>query len=379
MAQMDAHGLCSRVWLDISLATLRANFAKIRDAVAPCGVIAVLKANAYGLGVRPIAQALAEAGATGFGVAELKEALNLAEVGLPVQILGGVLPEEIAPAVAVGVILPVTDLETARRISAESVRQGRETEVHFLVDTGMGRLGILAEKAEAVVRESVALPGLACRGIYSHFPVAYHAGGEYTLRQVATFKGLLARLADAGITFAKVHIANSDAVNNFPDPACRAPFNLVRTGINLHGSFDSEGQRALKLQPVLTLKTRLVAVRTLPAGMSVGYGCTYTLPRAMPVGTVSAGYADGLPLALSNRGYVLIRGRPCPVLGRVSMDYTTVSLEQVTDAAVGDEVVCLGGEGLTSISVEQWAQLKGTHPYEIICSFGSRVERRYRE
>jgi alanine racemase len=379
MAQMDAHGLCSRVWLDVNLFTLRENFGKIRDAVAPCGVIAVLKANAYGLGVRPIAQALAEAGAVGFGVAELKEALNLAEVGLPVQILGGVLPEEIAPAVAAGVILPVTDLDTARRISAESVRQGRETEIHFLVDTGMGRLGILAVDAESVIREAVGLPGLACRGIYSHFPVAYHAGGEYTLRQVATFKGLLARLADAGITFAKVHIANSDAVNNFSDPACRAPFNLVRTGINLHGSFDTEGQRTLKLQPVLTLKTRLVAVRTLPAGMSLGYGCTYTLPHEMPVGTVSAGYADGLPLALSNRGYVLIRGLPCPVLGRVSMDYSTVSLEQVPDAAVGDEVICLGGEGLTSISVEQWAQLKGTHPYEIICSFGSRVERRYRK
>ncbi len=367
----------SRVWLDISLSTLRANFAKIREAVAPCQVMAVLKANAYGLGVRPIAQALAEAGAVGFGVAELKEALNLAEVGLPVQILGGVLPEEIAPAVAAGIVLPVTDLATARRISAESIRQGRTTEIHFLVDTGMGRLGILAAEAETVIREAVGLPGLACRGIYSHFPVAYHAGGEYTLRQVATFRDLLDRLAAADIRFDKIHIANSDAVNNFPDPACRAPFNLVRTGINLHGSFDTEGKRALRLEPVLSLKTRLVAVRTLPAGMSLGYGCTYTLPRAMTVGTVSAGYADGLPLALSNRGHVLIRGTPCPVLGRVSMDYTTVSLEQVPDAMVGDEVVCLGGEGVNAVSVELWAQLKGTHPYEIICSFGSRVERRY--
>lgn len=367
----------SRVWLEVDLGILRGNFAKLREAVAPCGVMAVLKANAYGLGVRPIANALAEAGAAGFGVAEIKEALALSGIGLPVQILGGVLPEEIPAAVAAGIILPGTDLATVRRISAEAVRQGREAEVHFLVDTGMGRLGTLAAEAESFIREAVTLPGLACRGIYSHFPVAYRAGEEYTQRQVEVFKGLLRRLADAGITFAKIHIANSDAINNFPQLTCRAPFNLVRTGINLHGSFDTEGQRALSLQPVLTLKTRLVAVRHLPAGMSLGYGCTYTLPRDLPVGTISAGYADGLPLALSNRGYVLIHGRPCPVLGRVSMDYTTVSLEQVPQAAIADEVVCLGGSGLHAISVEQWAALKGTHPYEIICSFGSRVERRY--
>jgi len=368
----------SRVWLDINLGTLRRNYAAISDAVAPCSVVGVLKANAYGLGVTPVARALKDAGCSGFGVAELNEALSLIPLGLPVQILGGILPEEVPEAVNAGIVLPVTDLAIAEMISRHACEQDRMARCHFLVDTGMGRLGILAHEAEDVVRKAHALPGLNCEGIYSHFPVAYRNGGDYTNRQIDTFLSLLTRLADSGITFAKVHMANSDAINNFPR-AYRPPFNVVRTGINLHGSFDIEGRRILALSPVLSLKTRLTAVRTMSAGNHIGYGCTYRLPRDTLVGTISAGYADGLPLALSNRGHVLVRDHPCQVLGRVSMDYTTVSLEQVPEARCGDEVVCLGGEGPTAVSVEDWAQLKGTHPYDIICSIGNRVERRYVE
>ncbi len=366
----------SRVWLDIDLGKLRRNLARIQERVAPCGVIAVLKADAYGLGVEAIARALAAAGVAGFAVAEPREALRLVGLGLPVQILGAMLPDELPATVAAGVIHPIDSLASARRISAEAVRQNRTVECHFLIDTGMGRLGLLADTALPAIAEACQLPGLACRGIYSHFPVAYRAGEEYTLGQIAKFRSLLDQLAGQGIRFAKIHMANSDAINNFPQ-AFAAPFNLVRTGINLHGSFDSEGLRSLHLEPILALKSRLVAIRDLPAGMQLGYGLTHRLVEDTRVGTVAAGYADGLPLALSNRGYVLIRDTLCPVLGRVSMDYVTVSLARVPDAAVGDDVVCLGGNGPTAISVDQWAQLKGTHPYEIICSFGARVERRY--
>ena len=365
-----------RVWLEISLDTLTENYRKIAEAVAPAKVITVLKANAYGLGVLPIAQALAKAGAAGFGVAEPYEALQLLPLGKPVQILSSILPEEIEPMVAAGVTLPVTDLPTARLISAAAQRVGKTATVHFKLDTGMGRLGIQASDAPAVIRESHHLPGLFCEGIFSHFPFAYETGSELTNRQMDLFCAILDDVARDGITFAKRHIANSDAINNFPR-ACKPPFNCVRTGINLHGSFDTAGKRSLRVKPVLTLKTRLTAIRQLPAGTGIGYGHTYQLARPTRVGTVSAGYADGMPLALSNRGYLLIHGVPCPILGRLSMDYTTVSLESVPDAAVGDEVVCLGGEGIHALSVEDWAALKNTHPYEIICSFGNRVERRY--
>jgi alanine racemase len=329
--------------------------------------------------VKRIAKTLLDTGVAGFGVAELKEALQLVEFGKPVQILGGALDYEIPEAVKHGVILGITDLEMARRISAEAVRQGKTHECHFKIDTGMGRLGILYMDAPQVILECLKLPNLNCRGIYSHFPVAYR-GCEFSNAQVERFLKILDEVWKHGVRFDKIHMANSDGINNIP-ATVHFPFNYVRTGINLHGSFDNEGQRNMKLKSVLTLKTRLAAVRKLPAGYTIGYGCTCRLVKDTLVGTIAAGYADGLPLGLSNRGYVLIKGRLCPVLGRISMDYTTVSLENFPEGEVklGDEVVCLGGEGDTAITVENWSQLKGTHPYDIICSFGSRVERIYVE
>jgi alanine racemase len=174
--------------------------------------------------------------------------------------------------------------------------------------------------------------------------------------------------------FRCIHIAASDAINNFPE-AARAPFNWVRTGINLHGSFDPNGRRALEVEPVLTLKTRVAQVRKLPAGTTLGYGRTWKLKKDSLIATISAGYADGLPLALTNRGSVFIGGRRCPIVGRISMDYTTVDITGTKGVKSGDEVVCLGRCGDDSITPDDWARLKDTHAYDIICSLGTRVKR----
>ncbi len=366
----------SRVWLEIDLGRLEENFGILRDRISPAGVLSVLKANAYGLGVERIAQALAEAGTCGFGVAELDEAIRLKPLGKRVQILGGILPDEIPDAVANDITIPICDIRSARLVGDAAGKLGRTARCHFLVDTGMGRLGIRVEEAEKTIIEASKIQNVTFEGIYSHFPSAYAPNCELTHGQIIRFKALLSWLRDNGISFALIHIANSDAINNYPETFA-SPFNMVRAGINLHGSFDAQGQRTMKLRSIVTLKTRLVAVRKLPAGATLGYGCTYRLPADTLVGTISAGYADGLPLALSNRGHVLVNGAPCHVLGRVSMDYTTVSLEQAPNAQCGDEVVCLGGQGPSEITVDQWAQLKGTHAYDIICSFGSRVKRTY--
>jgi alanine racemase len=149
----------------------------------------------------------------------------------------------------------------------------------------------------------------------------------------------------------------------------------VRTGLNLHGSFDPNGVKALAVEPVLTLKTRVAQVRDLPAGATVGYGRTWRLPAPARVATISAGYADGLPFALANRGFVLIAGVACPVIGRLSMDYTTVDVTDVPAVSPGDEVVCLGKSGALSVTPDDWARLKGTHAYDVLCSLGSRVAR----
>ncbi len=357
-----------RVWLEVSSAALIENYNTIARTVAPCAVMPILKANAYGLGMLPIARILVEAGATCFGVAEPHEALQLLPLGKPVQILSTILPDEIPAMAAAGIILPLTDEATAALIAAQPV----QPPVHIKIDTGMGRAGIHQSNAfDTITRIHSHHPNLRLEGLYTHFPQAYR-NDPATHAQIAALRSLHFALHARGIHIPHIHCANSDAINNVPD-AYAPPFNLVRTGLNLYGAFDQEGHRAIELKPVLQLKTRLAAVRDLPVGMTIGYGHTYKLTRPMRVGTISAGYADGLPLALSNRGQVDIRGTPCPILGRVSMDYTTISLENIPDAQPGDEVTCLGG----TVSVEDWANLKNTHPYDIICSFGNRVERRY--
>ena len=367
----------SRVVLDIDLGILAENYRKIAESVAPLQTIAVLKADAYGLGMRPIAQALAKAGAAAIATAELAEALAAADLGLPVLILGTLLPGELEPALLADVRVPIAGFDEARVISEAAGRLGLVARGHIALDTGMGRVGIRLQDAADAIPRIAALPNLVIEGLYSHFPTAYLEQDPATPRQIEAFLALAARLRAQGLDIPWLHIANSDAINNFHETACRPPFTHVRTGINLYGSFDTLGNRRLRLRPVLAMRARLAQVRTLSAGSTIGYGRTFTCPRDMRIGTVAAGYADGLPLALSNRGSLLVRGRPCPVVGRISMDYTTVALDQVDDAQPGDEVVCVGGEAPGAMSVEAWATLKGTHPYEVICSFGSRVQRRY--
>ncbi|MGN0846232.1 MAG: alanine racemase [Kiritimatiellia bacterium] len=371
-----------RVWVEIDLGKLKANYAKIAAAVKPAAVLCVMKANAYGLGVEPYAAALAATDCAGFGVAEPFEALQLAELQRttaspkPIQILSSILPDEIEPMVEAGVTLPVIDVPTARLINAAAKKLKTTARVHFKLDTGMGRLGILARDAPRVIREVKRLPHLDCEGVFSHCPMAYDPSNAFTEEQIDVFEAILRDVATSGITFRVIHIAASDAINNFPR-AARPPFTQVRTGINLHGSFDPNGKRALKVDSVLALKTRVAQVRDLPAGTTLGYGRTWCLNKTTRVATISAGYADGLPLALTNRGHVLVKGVPCPVIGRISMDYTTIDVSRVPDVLPGDEVVCLGRSGKYQVTPDDWGALKGTHAYEIICSFGNRVERVY--
>ena len=358
-----------RVQVEIDLQAIRRNLKKIADKVAPCPVLCVLKANAYGLGVRHYAQALK--GVKLIGCAEPFEALELKRL-LPkahIQILSSILPDEIEAMVKAGIVLPVTDLETAKLINAAG-----KCKVHIKIDSGMGRLGIPIKGALEVIKEVKKLKNLDVEGIFSHCPMAFVPEDPFTADQIARFKALIKACADEGIKFKYVHIAASDAINNFP-AAYKAPFNVVRTGINLHGSFDPYGRKSLKVEPVLTLKTRVAQVRILPPGTTLGYGRTWCLNKESKIATISAGYADGLPLALSNRGHVLIKGKVCPIVGRISMDYTTVDVTGVDNVRAGDEVICLGSAGGHTITPDDWAALKGTHAYDIICSFGSRVER----
>ena len=394
-----------RVVAGIDLKALARNYRRIAAHVRPAEVLCVLKANAYGLGVAASARTLAAAGCTQFGVASHVEALELKKClkglkglgrcdvtggrqpsivgeglsapstvdGFDIQILSSALPDEIPEMVRAGVILPIIDLPTARLVSAEAVRARRTVRVHFKIDTGMGRLGILADKALEVISEVTRLPNLACEGIFTHCPVASDPKNPYTRRQIARFRDLVVAASEMH-RFAKVHMAASDAINSFPE-AARAPFTMVRAGIDLHGGFDPNGRKTLKVESVLTLKTRVAQVRDLPPGTTLGYGRTWCLNAPTRVATIAAGYADGLPLALSNRGFVFVGGRRCPIVGRISMDYTTVDVTDVPGVKPGDEVILLGRYGRDKIEPDDWAALKGTHAYDILCSIGTRVVR----
>jgi alanine racemase len=272
-----------------------------------------------------------------------------------------------------GIVCPVSDEAIAVALSRESVRQRKKTTVHIKIDTGMGRLGLPHEDARAAVNRIAKLPGLKLEGLCTHFANANLPRHGKTREQIAIFRALLKRLEADGLTFPLVHMANSDGINNFPE----AWFDLVRTGINLYGVFDLQGIRAYHLAPSLTLKSTLLQRRLLPAGSTIGYGGTHALFKDTWVGTIPAGYADGVPLAASNSGRVLIRGKECPIIGRVSMDYITVDLSACPAARVGDEVVLVGRSGRKEFTIEDWARIKQTHPYDIICSLGQRVERVY--
>lgn len=369
--------MLSRVNLEINSQQIAQNFLNVKKYVAPASVMVVLKANAYGLGVRQIAELLATLGAEMFGVAEINEAVELADLGVPIQILGNLLPHEINDAVRINLVMPLNNLENAKVINDEAKRQGKIVRGVLTIDTGMGRLGMVAEESLAEILKIKELSNIEIIGIYSHFSSAYNKVDKYTNWQISRFKELYQLLINHGFSFKYVHIGASDAINNFAEIA-QKPFNLVRCGINLYGYADDNiPDTAMTLKGVVELKTYLAAVRELPANSCIGYGRMHKLKKKSLVGTISAGYADGLPLALSNRGYVLVNGVLCPVLGRISMDYTTILLDHAQDAKVGDEVVCVGKQGEYEITLDDWAKLKNTHVYEVLCSIGTRVCRKF--
>lgn len=374
--KMEEAGSFARVWLEVDLDSLVSNFGKIRETARQCEVLCVLKADGYGLGAGKIARRLESCGGRKFGVATVDEALALLPAGGTIQIMSAVFPEELPELIRANVELPVTDLGMAREIGKTALKLGRVAKCHVKVDSGMGRLGIPIKDADRTIPSIFGIKGIEPVGIFSHFPMSSHPDAEFSARQTREMSALIARLEKASMSFRWRHIANSDAIMGLKD-ASMPPFNMVRTGLALYGlADDSRGNRPW-MREVAALRSKLVSVRKLPSGHSVGYGRSHRLSKETLVGTIAAGYADGLPLALSNRGRVLLRGHPVPVIGRISMDYTTVDLSSVPDAAAGETVTLFGSDRDGAIPVQEWAWMKGTHPYDIICSVAPRVKRLY--
>ena len=368
-----------RVTLEVDGAALAYNFRAVKKQVAPCRILAVLKADAYHVGAEFMAKQAVACGADRIGVADLAEALELEKFGLPLQVLGVLMPDEVPVAAEHGVVCPVNGFAMAETLSREALKQKKTVRCHVILDTGMGRFGLRTPEAVEEIQRIMTLPGLEVEGVYSHFPMGGIPGEEQTLRQIADFRRVLAELAERKITFKLRHFAASDGIT-CQEEAIREPFNMVRLGLLWYGHCRNEHGARLGLRPALRLRTVVGAVRELPAGMTVGYFRTCKLAKKTPVATVCAGYADGLPLALSNRGRVLIHGVSCPILGRLSMDYITVDVSNVPgEVTWGTPVTLWGRDGAEEIEIEEWAQLKNTHCHDILCAVGNRVRRVYRE
>ncbi len=360
-----------RCWAEIDLAALRRNAAVARDRVGPnVELLAIVKANGYGHGMIRVAQALA-AEAQLFGVTNLEEAMQLREgVDHPIMILGPALPEEREPIVRKQFIPSVSNLEEA--MAFDRTATNVPAAINFVIDTGMGRMGTLAADAAKAVEQIATLRNVRLHSISTHLPVA-DEDEEFTRRQLSDFAELVRHIRTAAPKDCKVHVLLSAGVLGFFDTA----FDIVRPGLMLYGSSPLPQFQNL-LAPVMTFKTRVVLVRDLPAGSSVSYGRTFVTPGPMRVATLSVGYADGYSRHLSGRGTsVLINGKRCPLLGRVTMDLTMVDVSALPEVRIGDEAVLFGRQAGEEILASELAERAGTIPWEIFTGIGSRVRRVY--
>lgn len=332
--------------------------------------MAVVKANAYGHGLAPVVGALAGR-VEMFGVANLAEAREAAHHAgrTPIFLLGAALPSERAHIVSEGFIPAVSSIEEADAFSKLSTVG--KVRVHLVVDTGMGRMGVCESDALAVAERVFAMPGIEVAGVCSHLPVA-DDDDTFTRAQLMRFQTLVAEMRERGLPAdALIHIENSAGFIAFPEHAGA----LVRAGLAIYG-VATRAEFQSKLHPALTLKTRVLLVRDFIAGRGVSYGRTFTTPTQMRIATLAVGYADGYPRQLSGRGAsVLIRGRRCAVLGRVTMDQIMVDVTALPDIAPGEEAVLLGRQGAAEITANDLAERAGTIAWDIFTGIGTRVTR----
>jgi len=364
-----------RTWATVDLAAVRHNVRVVQGRVgAACGVGAVVKADAYGHGALPVARAAVEAGARALVVANAREGAELRQAGLevPVIVIGASLPWDAEALVAFDLSASLSPPELFEALLAEARRQGRRARVHLMVDLGMRRAGLEWDEARALARRLASTPELELEGLASHFPTADEADPRFSEEMVPRLEQFRAEAEALGLRPRWVHLANSAGLLRLPG----SHFNLVRAGIMLYGMAGApllDGQAPWR--PVLEWRARVVCVRSVPAGTGVGYGHTHVTPRATVLATLPVGYHDGFARAYSDNAEVLLHGRRARVVGRVSMDYITVDAGGIPGVAVGDVATLIGRDGPERIRAEELAERRGTIPYEVTCSIGSRVRR----
>ncbi|MFH0913552.1 MAG: alanine racemase [Candidatus Omnitrophota bacterium] len=360
-------------WAEVDLDNLVYNFKQIKKILAPqVKTMVCVKADAYGHGLIPVSKRLAASGVDYLGVASIDEGISLRKAGikLPILILGLILKKDIPPLFRYKLSITVCDKESARVLNYKAKAMGRAANVHIKVDTGMGRIGVLHQDAETLVEYIRKLKFINIEGIFTHFAFA-DMNRKFTLYQRNLFSRLIDKLKNRGINIPLVHAANSMGVISYKN----SHFNMVRPGLVIYGLYPSSDIK-IKLKPVLSLKTRVIFTKRVPAGYGISYGHDYFTRKATTIVTLPIGYGDGYPRNLSNRGWVLIRGKRFKICGRVCMDQIMVDVGDLR-VRTGDEAILIGSQGGNKITAEELADLCLTIPYEIVCGLGSRVPRVY--
>ncbi len=364
----------TRAWVEVDLDAVRANFGTVAETARPrVGVLPMVKANGYGLGAERLVRALEPLSPWGFGVAAVAEGIALRELGVErtIVVFSPVPVGEVEAAADADLVPAISDLGGLERWAEQGRRRGRPLAYHLEIDTGMGRCGFdwreVGTWGPAVRDASTA----RCAGVFTHFHSADEADPSVTEVQWERFQDALVQLG-VDRDEVLVHAANSAASVRWPELG----LDLVRPGIFLYGVQAAvSDELAPRPVPVVAVRSRIILVKEVPAGTTVGYGATHAAERPERWGTLAIGYGDGLPRALGNRGSALVRGRRVPIIGRISMDLTVVDLTDVPDAGVDDVVTLMGTDGAGEIRVEEVAGIVGTIGYEILAGLGQRLPR----
>ncbi len=364
--------------LSVDLDAIISNIGLLKNHTEGRAQLAVVKANAYGMGAVPVARALARGGADWLGVALAEEGVQLrrAGVSLPILMLGPAAPSQAPLLIGEDITPAVYSTDFLAAIEAEAERRGKTVDAHLKVDSGMGRVGFRPEELPALLTAAARSPHVRITGLFSNLASADNPASSQTESQLSLFLEMAESLRRNGLDLEWVHLANSSGLLAHPD----THLTLCRPGLSLYGLRPSVALPDIGLRAALTFRTVLAQVKQMPADAPVGYSATYVTPHAQPIGILPIGYADGLPRLLSNRGSVLIEGKRCPIVGRVSMDLTAVNLEPAgASAAEGACVTLWGRDGDESLGPWDWARWSQTIPYEVMTGVGCRVARSYLE
>lgn len=380
------------VWAEIDLNAIAANTRALKAMVpSGCRLMAVVKAGGYGHGAVKVAQTALQNGAEHLAVARMAEGIELRKAGIavPILIFGYTPPENVSQIISHHLTPTAYSLATARAYNEIAAAAEKVLPIHIKIDSGMGRLGFLpdplgTEELElsdenrliADIQSIARLPAIDLEGIYTHFAAADSADKAYSNRQLELFLRILEQVEANGIGVKIRHAANSAATIELP----QAHLDMVRPGISIYGFYPSDvvDKGRIVLKPAMTLKTRIIQLKKVPAGFHISYGMTYTTDRPTTIATVPLGYADGYSRRLSSCGLMLVRGMRVPIVGRVCMDLTMLDVGELATVKEGDEVVAFGRQGDAELSADEVADTLGTINYEIVSGLTARVPKVYR-